>query len=48
MLSGIFIQFPLLSDKKLAKSNWKVKFTKFTNNYNGNGNALTKNWGLGF
>ena len=41
MLSEIFRKLSLLSDKKSAKSNWKVKFTKFTNNYNGN--ELKKN-----
>ena len=46
MLSGIFKKCSLLSDKNSAKSNWEVKFTKFTNNYNGN--ALKKNWGLVF
>ena len=44
MLSGIFRKFSLLSDKKSAKRNWEVKFTKFTKNYNGN--ALKKKLGL--
>ena len=46
MLSGIFRKFSLLSDEKSAKTHWEVKFTNFTNNYNGN--ALGINWGLVF
>ena len=43
MLSDIFSLFSLSADKKWAKRNWKVKFTKFIDIYNGN--ALKK---LGF
>ena len=46
MLGDIFRLFSLLADKNLAKSNWKVKFTKFTDIYTGN--ALKKIWGSVF